>query len=342
MRTMVLHNAVEECARNDDADVLTQRDTVSKALSQLGHEVLTFPCTSELSALKTAIADFHPDFAFNLVESLDGYGRLLAVVPGLLEALRIPFTGSSSAALFLTSHKTMAKRWLRSAGLPTPAWFACGENSGQSFSPGSYIIKSIWEHASLGLSAESIRTADSQAELLSAVRQARATEIGDCFAEQFIAGREFNLSLLDSPSGPEVLPAAEIEFIGYHPEMPKIVDYRAKWDEGSYEYHHTPRRFDFIAKDQPLLDKLNNLALAAWHAFGLGGYARVDFRVDSVGKPWILEVNANPCLSPDAGFMAAAERSGLDCNEVVGRILGSCHEPFFNRPPSCHGILQNT
>jgi D-alanine-D-alanine ligase len=69
---------------------------------------------------------------------------------------------------------------------------------------------------------------------------------------------------------------------------------------------------------------LSRNALACWRLFGLGGYARVDFRVDSSGRPWILEINANPCLSPDAGFLAAAGRAGLDATRVVERIVQGC------------------
>ena len=65
------------------------------------------------------------------------------------------------------------------------------------------------------------------------------------------------------------------------------------------------------------------LALACWHLFALRGYARVDFRVDESGEPWILEVNTNPCLSLDAGFAAAVERAGLGFADAIARILAA-------------------
>jgi D-alanine-D-alanine ligase len=103
--------------------------------------------------------------------------------------------------------------------------------------------------------------------------------------------------------------------------MPRIVDYRAKWDEAAFEYHHTPRRFDFDSTDSRLLERLKTLARQCWHYFGLAGYARVDFRVDHEGNPWILEINANPCLSPDAGFAAALEKAGIAYVDAIGRII---------------------
>ena len=89
----------------------------------------------------------------------------------------------------------------------------------------------------------------------------------------------------------------------------------------SFEYQHTRRRFDLPAADRPLLERLEDLAMRCWHLFGLRGYARVDFRVDAAGDPWVLEVNANPCLAPDAGFAAAAQRAAVPYERAIERIL---------------------
>ena len=69
------------------------------------------------------------------------------------------------------------------------------------------------------------------------------------------------------------------------------------------------------------MDELQSLARRCWEVFELRGYARVDFRVDADGQPWILEINANPGLSPDAGFAAAVTQAGLTFDAVVERIL---------------------
>src|SRR5208282_3020872 len=89
----------------------------------------------------------------------------------------------------------------------------------------------------------------------------------------------------------------------------------------SFEYANTPRRFEFPAEDEPLLQVLTSMSRKCWQEFELRGYARVDFRVDNAGRPWVLEINTNPCISPDAGFMAAAVRAGLSIEEVVRRII---------------------
>jgi D-alanine-D-alanine ligase len=118
----------------------------------------------------------------------------------------------------------------------------------------------------------------------------------------------------------QVLPPAEIDFVGFPAGRPRIVDYEAKWSGHSFAYLNTPRRFDFPPSDAPLLDRLSALAHEAWSLFGVTGYARVDFRVDAAGEPWLLELNVNPCLTPDAGFVAAAERAGLGYDALIAAI----------------------
>ena len=81
------------------------------------------------------------------------------------------------------------------------------------------------------------------------------------------------------------------------------------------------RIFDTDKEDKPLIKKLSKISLDCWYLFRLHGYARVDFRVDSAGHLWVLEINANPCISPDSGFIAAANQAGLNYTEVIRRIL---------------------
>jgi D-alanine-D-alanine ligase len=245
----------------------------------------------------------------------------------LLDALRLPYTGSPGAALFQSSGKLVSKRLMRAAGLPTADWAEaepggtfCGE---EGFVPGRYIVKSVWEHASFGMDASCIVEAATAAELQGPIAALRGRLGGEAFAERFIDGREFNLSVLDGPEGPQVLPPAEIRFVDFADDRPKVVDWRAKWEEGSFEYANTPRTFDFPERDEPLLDDLRRLALECWRAFGMAGWARVDFRVDPEGRPWILEINANPCINPDAGFAAALDRAGIGYDEAVARIVAA-------------------
>ena len=156
-------------------------------------------------------------------------------------------------------------------------------------------------------------------EIAELVRKRTAMTGKPFFAERFIEGREFNLSLLGDT--PEVLPPAEIDFSAFPADKPRIVGFGAKWTEASFEFQNTPRRFDFPPADAPLIRWLTDLAIECWRLFGLRGYARVDFRVDAAGQPWILEINTNPCIAPTSGFAAAVEQAGLSYDDGIQRIV---------------------
>lgn len=322
MKVVILHDQLGPNARADELDVLVQARAVGDALQSLGHDSVTAAFSADLPALTRELRRHSPDVVFNLVESVCGSGRLIYLAPAWLDTLHIPYTGADTEAMFVTSNKVLAKRLLSAGGIPTPPFWTPGAG-GDLPASGRYVIKSVWEEASLGLEDDSVVQPSSTDELRHLVLNRSAALGGAAFAELYIHGREFNLSVLDGPEGPQVLPPAEIHFVDYDPGRPRLVGYRAKWDPQSFEYHHTPRCFDFHAVDQPLLDELRRLALCCWNLFGLRGYARADFRVDAAGQPWVLEVNANPCLSPDAGFVAAAERGGLSFEQVIARILAA-------------------
>src|SRR3989338_421421 len=142
---------------------------------------------------------------------------------------------------------------------------------------------------------------------------------GDWFAERYIDGREFNVSLLDG----DVLPLAEMRFDHLPKGATHIIDYAGKWLEGTPQYDGTQRIFINAAAEPALARILVDAALACRDAFALSGYARVDFRVDEAGKPWVLEINANPSLARDAGFAAAAVASGLSYEQTIARIAAT-------------------
>jgi D-alanine-D-alanine ligase len=327
MRIAVVHNEVAADDAPDARDVLTQVETVADALAAMDHEVIRLGCTLDLEDMRQKLTALAPQLVFNLVEALGGYGSLIHLFPLLLEAMQLPYTGCNAESVRLTSNKTAAKDKMRQAGLPTPAWYGpypgAVDRSKEELPARdrAWIIKSLWEHASVGLNTDSLVQAASASTLITAMAQRAASLGGSWFAEEFIEGREFNLSLLAGNSGPRLMPPAEICFAGFAPGKPRIVDYRAKWTEDSFEYQNTPRRFDFAAGDAALLAELEGIALRCWDVFSLKGYARVDFRVDSRNRPWILEINANPCISPDAGFAAALARAGLSIKEAVQAIV---------------------
>lgn len=317
MKVVLLHNAVVDSDSAAERDVLVQVETIENALRSLGHAPRRMACTLNLESVEESLTVDRPALVFNLVESLGGSDRLAHLAASLLDDLDIPYTGTAAAALHLANNKPAAKQRLREAGLPTADW-AVGD--GVLLAP-PYIIKAIWEHASVGLDDHAVIRAGDGSTVAQQI-ESRSRQLGrPCFAEQFIDGREFNLSLLANGSTPHVLPPAEIDFTAFPKDKPRIVGYAAKWDEAAFEFDHTPRKFDFPPADAPLLDTLRGLALDCWRLFDLRGYARVDFRIDAKGQPYVLEVNANPCLSPDAGYAAALARAKLPLERAIEWIL---------------------
>jgi D-alanine-D-alanine ligase len=318
MNIAILHAPVPEGASADEQDTLIEAEAVAAALASLGHSAHAVPFTLDLQATAASLQERAPDLVFNLVEGVDGQGQLIHLCPALLDCLRIPYTGAPADAMYLSSNKLLAKRLLRDSGIPTPDWIA-GEQD--SCNGSAFIIKAVWEHASIGLDEDSIIMPADQDHVCREIAQRQQKWNRDFFAERYIDGREFNMSVLAEAGGPRVLPPAEIEFVEYPEGKHRVVGYRAKWDEASFEYQHTQRCFTFPEKDRPLLARVISLSEKCWHVFGLRGYARVDFRIDNRGNPFVLEVNANPCIAPDSGFVAAAAMAGIDFTGAVERIV---------------------
>ena len=328
-KVVVLFNEVGNGSTPDELDVLAQVGSVSRELESFGFNPCHVPLSLDLKTAANQLQREDPAFIFNLVESIGGSGRFLYFATALLDQLQLPYSGSGTAALYMTTNKVLSKEWLRFHRIRTPEWTPLNGSADipVGFSP-PYILKPVWEDASVGLDGSSVL--QSTAELHRHMQSGSRTP-GEWFAESYIPGREFNISILAGKGGPEVLPVAEIEFLDFPENKPRIVDYLAKWVEDSFEYSHTVRRFDFPGSDDRLLAELREITSACWRIFNLRGYARVDFRVDNKGNPWVLEINANPCISPDSGFVAAAEQAGLDFKTVVGRIVGDIPQLQWER-----------
>lgn len=333
MRVAFLYNRSADDPTHAAEDEIPSRSPVVAALKRLGHKVTPIACTLDLARVRRSLLHVQPDVVFNRVESLGGSDSMMAAVTMLLDAMELPYTGNSTAALVGTASKMAVKERLVTAGLPTPDWLTSAYGSGRAEAgmaslcdlpptggcSSKYIIKSDLEHASFELDDASIVESNSVAEICELIRRREQQTGREHFAEQFIEGREFNISVMGEP--PRVLSPAEIDFSAFPLGKPRIVCRSAKWDVASFEYNHTERKFQFPASDESLLRQLTQLTEECWRLFGLTGYARVDFRCDEYARPWILEINTNPCISPDAGFAAALEEAGLGYDGILQLIL---------------------
>lgn len=321
MRIGVIHNQpIPEGEPNweSSVDVMVQVEAITAALTELGHKPVTIPFTRDLVSFIKCLQQEKPAFVFNLCESVDEDPHLIGHPAAVLELLNLPFTGSSSVALTVSTDKLLVKRLLVAAGIRTTPffYFENGDVPKPLELKFPLIMKPRWQDASIGIDQESIIL---NGKGLKKTLGDYFRRFGPLLVEEYIEGREFNVSLLGDPVA-RIMPLAEIDFSDFPPNLFKIVGYRAKWDEESAEYRSTRRVFpDDLSPD--LARTIRRVARDCFKLFGLRDYGRVDLRVDYRGRVNVLEVNANPCLSPDAGFTAAVTRADLDYRGMVGELV---------------------
>lgn len=355
LRVCVLHNnpaAPDSCrgaaaAENScgygesDAGVLAQVAAVVEALETLGieHSVKGVSTLPEIALLLADAARAREatgagevgDSAtggetviFNLVESLPQREYDCNLVPGLCEACGLACTGNPTSALIIGYDKWLTKSILAASGVACPRAVLVrpGEN------PADYlrrlpeppvIVKPLEGDASEGIEVDSVFNEHSPA-LVDKLREIHRRFNQPALVEQYISGREVNVSVLEVDGRPHVLPAAEIDFSAFPPGRPHVVGYAAKWLSDSFDYHHTPR---VIPAPLPpdALAAVGEAATGAWQAVGCRGYARIDFRLDDRLQPLVLEVNPNPDISPDAGFVAALVAGGFSYERFVDNCI---------------------
>jgi D-alanine-D-alanine ligase len=319
VRVLILHSDIPPDAPADEQDTLLTVQAIVEALESRGHRASCALFTFDRERLRQIIAENRTEAVFNMVEAIFRQGELASAVCTLLEKLNVPFSGTRAAPMALAGDKPLAKRVLRLGGLPTPDWddppFNRLEHGRR------YIVKSATEDASLGLDDDAV--VQGQTAVRKRAEYCRETHGGRWFAEAYVHGREFNVSVIEQADGPRVLPIPEMEFLDWDSRRPRLVGYAAKWEEECPDSLNTVRKFIDPVQEAALCNRLTELSLAAWHLFALQGFARVDFRVDTDGDPYILELNPNPCLEPGSGLAAAAAQAGVSYADLVEQILMS-------------------
>jgi D-alanine-D-alanine ligase len=209
------------------------------------------------------------------------------------------------------------KALLQHKGLPTPA-FALAKLDEKFNLPDTLnfplIVKPPYEDASQGISCDSV--VENRRALLKRISYIHEIYQQPALVEEYIPGRELNVAILGS-SKPQVLPLSEITFA---PELARaIVCFDSKWSPESAAYRGTkpvcPAQLN--PKDRLLI---NMIATRAYQLLGCRDYARVDIRLNN-HTPYILEVNANPDISPDAGLARSAMSTGLSYPQLIELIV---------------------
>lgn len=307
-----------------EAGVVAQVEEIRATLVELGMRPKLCGVRRGVDLAEFLVRE-RPDAIFNCCESVRGRAALEMSVAALFDLFGIAYTGSPALTLGIALDKSLAKALFQAAGVSTPAAVAIRtlDELERTATPAfPLIVKPLAEDASIGIEAASVvldRTA-----LTERVRFVCSAFPQGALVEEFIDGRELNVSLLaDSAGVLEPLPVSEVLFDGLGPGTPAIVSYHAKWTVDSPAYLGTPVRCP-AALTQPLADQVCGAALAAAAAVNLRDYGRVDLRVRSRDEAvFVLEVNPNPDLSADAGFMRAARAGGRTYPGTIEQIL-SC------------------
>jgi D-alanine-D-alanine ligase len=328
LQVVVLHSLALGLERGRPEDRLADEETArvaAEVASALEGRVCSVHLVGVWDDLPAAVAPYDPEefVVFNLVESLGGRAYTEELAARLLEQLGYAHTGASYQGLRRSADKLLTKRLVRRAGLATPAH--------QVFrSPGRHkirlplpvIVKPVAEGGSFGIRQSSLATEPKALQAL--IDDCLTTYRQPALLEEFIAGREINVALWGNRR-PEVLPISEIVFQWTDDPLKHIVTFESKWVRESPEFDGTPGvcPADLAQDDQA---RIEAAALGAYRALGMTGYARVDMRLrDHV--PYVIEVNANSDLAPDAGFFRSARAAGYSYAEMAAHILRIAVDP---------------
>lgn len=318
-KVVVLHNQISDNPTTDELDVLDQVKDVNDALMKLGYETVIVPFSFDINKAIEEIKSHNPKFVFNLVEGIDNDGQLITIAPAILDYLKIPYTGCTKESMFLTSNKVLTKKVMKSNGIPTAEWVTTQDESDNVFLDGErYIVKATWEDASIGLDEDAVVSPISKNDLINKIKEKNEKYKIEFFAERYIHGRDFTISMLAGKQ----MPVCEVIFMGYYDnDKVRVFDYNAKWVKDTPEYDNTDIDFDCEGVSKDTIAQMQEIAAKCWDVFGLNGYARVDFRADEHGRPYVLEINPNPCISRGIMFDNNLKEGGIDYVDGIKAII---------------------
>jgi D-alanine-D-alanine ligase len=303
---------------SSDPGLTAQVGEIQGILKQRFEQVECLPFSRNFARALRRILQLEPDIILNFVEALAGDVNFESHIAGAFEILDIEFTGNRALTLGNCLDKLKTKQILRALGVRTPRHFLarCGRFPAEADVKLKYplILKLNKEDASIGISENSVVRdfAGLQAQLDLMFRSFRQ----DVLVEECLPGRELSAAVL----GDRVLPLSEISYRGLPEGLPRIVTYEAKWAPSSDYYRGTVPVCP-AEVDDDLRALIEKKALAAFSALDCRDYARIDFRLSKRDIPHVIDVNPNPDLSPDAGFIRSASHAGIGYEEVLFTLV---------------------
>jgi D-alanine-D-alanine ligase len=321
-KVLVAYSAVESLGRGEPRDLETDLETIETAgelaenLRKSGYDAETYTVYT-LDDIDWLAEEYDTDqlLVFNLCEHLDGRASDDVKITARLDQLDIHYTGAPTDTLRRCLNKSLTKKILQASNVPTAPYavFSRVDQLAEVIFPA--IVKPIAEDASMGITRESVVFDEA------AMRQ-RVEYILDVYrqpalVEEYLIGREFNVGLWGN-GHTHTLPLAELSFANWSDPYQQFCHFDAKWTPESREYQTMPVICPADI-DEEVAERIREVGHQAYRLLGCRDYARVDLRLrDSV--PYVLEVNPNPCLAPDAGFPNAARIAGYDYSTMASQI----------------------
>jgi len=301
---------------NAEFDSPSTVDVVAQTIESLGFKVKR---VGNANNLLENIDNLDVDIVFNISEGASGRNRE-SQVPILLEMKHIPFVGSDGLTLGLALDKLLTKKVLIAERLPTPKFFEVKSSRDLDLDHLQFplFVKPRFEGSSKGLSersrVENIRRLKEQIDLI--VKTYRQPAL----VEEFISGTEFSVALIGNEPI-EVFPPVQVQ-----------IDGRLDLGDLFYTFARiSSDRVEYICRtdaNNPLVRKLMDLAKLTYQAVDCIDFGRVDFRVDSYGNPYILEINPLPSLSTEDVFMIVAKAVGRTYPDMVKQIIDSAFKRY--------------
>ena len=324
-RIIVLYNTdydAEACA-TDVVSVETSARALAGALGEGGASVELIGLHGlEVFAVLDKVRAAKPDLVFNLCESMAGDPRNEPTFVGLLDLFEIPYTGADLLGLASCLYKQRAKDILIARGIPTPPYHfladlaALGDPALDALDY-PWFVKLAHEDASVGITEENLVA--TPAALRARARELMVAYQQPVLAERYVDGRELNVTLIGNGADLRILPLHEIDFAAMPADRPRIVSYAAKWDERHVDYAGT-KPVPLRNASPELVENVERVARDSWHALGLRDYGRIDLRVDTASVAWVIDVNPNPDISPDAGVTRSAQIAGMSYPQLIAHI----------------------
>lgn len=310
---------VEDEKMRETMDLAVSARAVADGLAASGVTSAHFAFGKDIVALAKSFRSFGADAVFNLSECPLNSAQKEPHGAAFLELLRLPYTGNGPMPLSVCNNKGLTKRILSSHGIPTPGFRLYSEipreASGLAFPA---IVKPAREDGSAGITEDSI--VEDDAGLAERVGHVIEKYGQEALAEEFVGGREFNVAVLGNGTAEDphrTFPPAELV---YRNRRWRICSFESKWDPAHPSYAEIAPQCPAEIPGE-LRARLSALTIQCARVFGLCGYSRVDFRTDGNGKLFVLEVNPNPDISPDAGLARAARAEGFSYESLLLEIL---------------------